>query len=429
MDRQHDGVKYPYSRKFQRKILSFIYQHPELILSFVSMIKGEYFAPGLDIIADGMVRFTTKYKRVPSDDELVAFIGPADCTLQTKKTIKRIISIKSKMTMEFLTDQLREFAKYHAVREAIIKGAAILQDGDDPKQIVDLISKSIRTGESLTNVGVDLAKDWKTRIIAREMAEGSPTAVSTGLKGLDRSMNGGLDIGELGVVLGIPKGFKTGTLVNLGVAALNQGKIVVHYTLEISEDKTALRYERRVSGLTRKDLSIHWRKLRKSLGIVRKLGGKLIIKGYPIKSASVVDIQAHIDLLKSKGIIPDVIIVDYGDLVKPAPGFREKRDQLSQIYIDLRAMAQSNRARVWTASQSNRKGIGREIIGIEHIAEDIGKVAIADVVIALCQTEEERQLSEPRARIFIAANREGEEGGIIYTTIDYDRMRIREVDV
>jgi hypothetical protein len=91
----------------------------------------------------------------------------------------------------------------------------------------------------------------------------------------------------------------------------------------------------------------------------------------------------------------------------------------------MRAMAQERNILIWTASQVNRKAVDKKIIRKEDIAEDFGKIAIVDGAVAICQTKEERLLKPARARLFVAANRDGEEGGIAYVTIDYDKMRIR----
>jgi hypothetical protein len=49
--------------------------------------------------------------------------------------------------------------------------------------------------------------------------------------------------------------------------------------------------------------------------------------------------------------------------------------------------------------------LSKEIITIQDIAEDIGKAAIADVIIALCQTRDEEQMNQ--CRLFMAKVRDG----------------------
>ena len=70
------------------------------------------------------------------------------------------------------------------------------------------------------------------------------------------------------------------------------------------------------------------------------------------------------DKLKQRGIPIDMIIVDYGDLLKPltAPRGSEKRHDLESIYEELRATAQIYECPLWTASQTNRSGLNAELI-------------------------------------------------------------------
>ena len=61
------------------------------------------------------------------------------------------------------------------------------------------------------------------------------------------------------------------------------------------------------------------------MGVIEHIPGQLIIKEYPTKSASTRTISTHLEKLKQKGINPDMIIVDYADLLKPtASGSRPR---------------------------------------------------------------------------------------------------------
>ena len=61
---------------------------------------------------------------------------------------------------------------------------------------------------------------------------------------------------------------------------------------------------------------------------IKDIPGQLIIKEYPTKSASTETIKQHIERLKEKRIEPDMIIVDYADLLRPVRSTSEKRFDL-----------------------------------------------------------------------------------------------------
>ena len=72
---------------------------------------------------------------------------------------------------------------------------------------------------------------------------------------------------------------------------------------------------------------------------ISKLKGELIIKYYPTRTASVNTLAAHLQQCEMRGIKPDMVIVDYADIMKSTQHFSEKRHQLGHIYEELRGMA------------------------------------------------------------------------------------------
>ena len=50
---------------------------------------------------------------------------------------------------------------------------------------------------------------------------------------------------------------------------------------------------------------------------IQDVPGKLVVKEYPTRSASVQTIKSHLEKMGTRDHKPDLIIVDYGDLIKP----------------------------------------------------------------------------------------------------------------
>ena len=119
---------------------------------------------------------------------------------------------------------------------------------------------------------------------------------------------------------------------------------------------------------------------------VEELEGQLVVKEYPTKSASTNTIKTHLDKLRRRGTDIGLIIVDYGDLLRPKVINREKRIELESIYEELRAIAQEFKCPVWTASQTNRSGLNAEVITMESISEAFNKCFVADFIFSISRT-------------------------------------------
>jgi replicative DNA helicase len=137
-----------------------------------------------------------------------------------------------------------------------------------------------------------------------------------------------------------------------------------------------------------------------------KLKGELIIKYYPTKSTSVIGLRGHIEKCIMQGKKPDIVIVDYADLLRGHG--TEKRHELEGIYEDLRGLAGEYEIPVWTASQANRSALEEDVIGAEKIAESYGKVMVADFVISLSRKVQDKLAGTGRWHVI--KNRFGPDG-------------------
>jgi replicative DNA helicase len=92
-----------------------------------------------------------------------------------------------------------------------------------------------------------------------------------------------------------------------------------------------------------------------------------------------------LDDLAYEGFFPDIIIIDYADVMAPSEK-TDYRNQIDGIWKRLRALAQKRKAVVFTASQTNRGAISREV-ETEDVAEDIRKIAHVTSMISISKTK------------------------------------------
>lgn len=116
-------------------------------------------------------------------------------------------------------------------------------------------------------------------------------------------------------------------------------------------------------------------------------------KNYPRFSANTSDIMRDLDILeRSEGFVPDVIIVDYADILKPeAIGGSVDVSNLDDTWKSLSRLAGERRALVVTASQLTRAGIDKKQVKSADMALWIGKLGHVDVFYTLNQVPEEKE--------------------------------------
>ena len=315
---------------------------------------------------------------------------------------------------DFIKDTALDFCKKQKLKEALIKSVELIKSSsfDEVSKVID---NALKLGSDNT-LGYDYLADFEARFVKK-----ARDPVTTGWRDIDEISKGGLGKGELGVVVAPTGAGKSMVLVHLGAQAVKAGKNVLHYTLELADTVVGGRYDAAITGVELKNLAVFKEKIYDE---IREIGGKLIIKEYPTRSASIQTIKNHIEKLKRRDFVPDMIIVDYGDLIRPENSRKdEKRHQLETIYEELRGIAQICECPVWTASQTNRSGINAEVITMESISEAFNKCFVADFIFTVSRTVEDKNTNQ--GRIFVAKNRNGPDGLVYPIFMDTSNVSIK----
>jgi len=315
---------------------------------------------------------------------------------------------------DYVKDVALEFCKKQKLQEAIIRSVPLLEKSSFD-EIAKLVNDAMKLGTS-NDVGYDYMEDFEQRFL-----EKSRDPVTTGWTAINDITKGGLGKGELGVVIAPTGAGKSMVLVHLGAKALQSGKNVVHYTLELADTVVGTRYDSCITGYHLTGIRAFKEQIYDDL---RDLPGKLIIKEYPTRSATINTIKNHIEKMKVADFKPDMIIVDYADLIRPTGSSKEeKRHQLETIYEELRGIAQEVGCPVWTASQTNRSALNAEVITMESISEAYNKCFVADFIFSVSRTIEDKETNS--GRIFVAKNRNGPDGMIYPIFMDTANVKIK----
>jgi len=369
-----------------------------------------------------LLNYRDKYRKHPSYETMATIITSevGQYTGALKKQItqfySKVINTDEIESCEFIKDNAIDFCRKQVLKKAMIQSVKLLKSSSF-EEIQKVIEDAMKLG---TNI--DFGHDWHMDIDERYKIQ-ARNPITTGWSRFDEITQGGFGEQELGVVIAPTGAGKSMVLVHIGATALKEKKTVIYYTLELAESVVGQRFDSCITGIKLNDL------LRNKHNVVNKLkeiGGHLIIKEYPSKSASTQTIRSHIERLKKRGINPDMIIVDYADLLKPVKSQGEKRHELESIYEELRGIAQQEKCTVITASQTNRGGLSAEVITMESISEAFSKCFVADFIFSLSRTPQDRQANT--GRVFIAKNRNGPDGLVFPIFADWSSVSMKVLE-
>ena len=320
---------------------------------------------------------------------------------------------------EYVKQKSLDFCKKQKLKLAILTSVDLLQKSSF-EEIQKVINEAMKLGTD-NDHGHDFIQDFEVRYMPQTRAP-----VVTGWDEIDSITRGGLGKRELGVVVAPTGAGKSMALVHIGSRAVVMGKTVVHYTLELAETTIGLRYDSAITGVP---LSMTFEYKDQIKEKITGIEGQLIVKEYPTKSATTKTLENHLDRLRQKGVEPDMIIVDYADLLRPATTSykQELRHSLGDIYEELRGIAQKYDMPVWTASQTNRGGLNAEVITMEAISEAFNKCFVADFICTISRTAQDK--TENTGRMFVAKNRNGPDGMVYPMHMDTSKVYLEVLPV
>ena len=407
-----------YGKKFQEKVAQLMLEDRPFCDQLEEVLELEFFdSTYLRAFVEIILDHREKYGRHPHFATLHTEIKKGNkkydraVNQQLRAFLVRIQS-EDLPDKQYIKDQAVDFCKKQCLKKAILQSADLVKKGNYDS-ITKIINEALSKGND-QNFGHDWYKDVDHRYIKKSRKQ-----ITTGWPRIDDITKGGIGSKELAVVIAPTGAGKSMVLVHLGAQALKLGKKVVHYTLELADTVVGIRYD---SCLSQIDL----REIMDSKDLVKEkiqdIPGKLIIKEYPTKSASTKSLKNHLEKLRKQNIMPDVVIVDYADLLRPVSHGAEKRHDLEGIYEELRGMATEFDCAFITASQTNRGGLNAEVITMESISEAFNKCFVADFIFSLSRTPQDKQANS--GRIFIAKNRNGPDGLVFPAAVDWSTVSI-----
>ena len=426
-------MAYDFSENIQRGILYLLKSNKDFYLQIVNLVKSDYFEfPSHSKIFDTIKEHYDKYSKLPTDDFILQDVkdklGAKESVSDYEDELSYISNVDASTTSnhEYMLDLVEKFAKKEAMKSAIADSISLIKE-NRVEEVEALVKKAL-----LVSRDVDTGQEYFTSLSGRWerlFNKKKENKFKTVLPSLDKSLEGGLGSKELAMVVAPPGVGKSLYLVNQGVQSMIEGRKVLYVSLEMSEDKIAQRFDSIMTLVPQFKLKDPANQLtvKERLDIFQQQfpGSNLVIKEFPTGQASINTVRNLLVQLKNyDDFEPDVLIVDYLELMRPTRDIQQEYHAQQRIAEELRGLAMEFNFLIWTATQTNRQGRMVKVITDAELGDSYGKIRTCDFAISLNQTEEE--FDEGRMRAFVMKSRNGKPRFTVPMAVDYGVLRMSE---
>lgn len=379
-----------------------------------------------------VLQLRTESRRLPAAD-------PSQAGVQA------LLSTDDWRDRTYVSDQIVEWARQQVFMAGFEEARAAWNAGDHASAYETMQ----RRMEDMGNLRIEQAdrgwffEDFDDRQQRRQRVAEGLDYFPLGIDKIDRAMHGGLSYGELEVPLAYSGIGKTFYVTQRGFLAVRSRRKCLHFVLEGGRAKQEDRYEARFAATVYKQVrsgdfdAATLALMRREYAVYRHA---LVLRGFANDNqawrVSMAEIHAELELLrKDHGWVPDMVIVDYGDLVH-ADG-KDEREKQKNAFRQLKALADRRHGTshpgyaVCAPSQAVRPAQGADdkehVLRPRDVADCYEKVRTADALISINRTNYEKE--NDRARVHLGKYRDAEDGITVAVETDYDHGAFCKIGV
>lgn len=328
---------------------------------------------------------------------------------------------------------------------------------DDAYKTLEALNR--RANRHVESTRISWIEDFSSRMAEAKHRKEHPEEMKvfpTGIKKLDKII-GGIQIGELGMVMATTGKGKSISLANFGYHAALKGHKVAYFALEMPARQIARRLDSRFTTVLYnklKEYDLTPEELRQIDARVKKmeerLKGKLEIVSMPLRRCTIDILRGEIEQLVSGGFRPDLLLIDSGDHMRGVGKFESYRLEQADVYWELKNLAEEDKYGIWTSTHAGRDWADK-VATAEAAGEAYDKARISDIAISLntpakktrstrvvvdddeeSETKPEEKAA-PRIKgkymeLYLAKYRDGASHITIPLDAEFDRMFIGEIE-
>lgn len=280
----------------------------------------------------------------------------------------------------------------------------------------------VKEFDRVSSIGVDQAdigvEFWDT---CDNLDDEKIEFIPFGIKGLDVALGGGGVRGEMVGLVAPPKGFKTGTMLNITKNLSMQGFNVAYASGEESDKRLKAKIRSSITGVSpeaqRKDPVLAAKLIRAAES---SFDGKIFIKKFKTRQFSAKSIEAWLNALGTK---IDVLVIDFLDLMR-SDRDKSNIDHLERVSIseEARELGDVFNCAVLTANKGSKETVEAAIFDAEGIGLAFGKGYVFDSMVGIAMTTDQIQAGE--LSMFIIYNRYGPAKSLIGCKVDLEHTQL-----
>jgi replicative DNA helicase len=367
-------------------------------------------------------------KEAKGTDDIIPDVGSLEVRLlqDIKDDVVRKFTLRElrKVQEASLDDTLKtqdiamRFCKQQELKKSMLVINKIIEKGnlEDYEECEKILRRALEHGDSKDD-GMDVFDNLKEVLL-----EDFRKPIPTGIKGLDEIMDGGLSKGELAVILA-PFGVgKTTMITKIANTAMIRGYKVLQIFFE---DTTKVIQRKHLSCWSKIDLnnlSLHKEEILSIAEEFKNTGGQLKLKKFSSDGTTIPVIKQYIRRLIASGFKPDIVLLDYIDVVEPSKNFTDVNVGEGSVMRQFESMLSELDMAGWTAVQGNRSSISADVVEANQMGGSIKKGQIGHFIVSIAKTLDQKD--KGTATMAILKSRFGKDG-IVFSNIVFNNANIQ----
>ena len=432
-----DKNKFSFLPDFQFEILRYIIRDPEGSI-YLLRIKPSYLTLiEHSLIAEGLLKFFKKNKRIPSQailkqtlKELLETKNYIDLVTQEDiPTIHKLIDDlynKPLRDSDFIKEKILQFSTYIEMKN--LNESFDLDDFAQYEEYNNRITRILQESKpDKKEIPLLMVRDTVKRQFERQA---NPEVIPTPFKQInDLTNGGGWTKGSVVVLLDKAKARKTFTLINMARGYLRMKKNILYIDTENGKEQIMNRMVQSTLNKSKMEMSsgdydaMEQKHMRK----YKRMGVEFVVERAIALNDTVEFIRQKIHELKQIGIPIKVLIVDYAGKLAALSKAKDDFERISDVYVDLQNLAfDEDLDVILTAHHVTREAAKHKETKYEEsdISGSIAIVRNAQAIYGLNSTDEEEENNIQRFEVVV--QRDGRPSGRALFNIDVERQRMVE---